>query len=186
MSKKQSISEEEQELFKAAMTGVTPLKPEFKNIAEPKKAKSKLKHSLKNFVPRHMQQPELAGGNVHTQSVESVAAETSLYFARSGVQASLMQKMRRADLVVDAELDLHGFNVDQAYTAVQKLLARAVQQGWRCIRIIHGKGSSGDHQQPILKNRINHWLRDYDCVLGFCSAPALSGGKGAVNVLLKR
>jgi DNA-nicking Smr family endonuclease len=186
MIKKKSISGEDRELFKSAMVGVTPLKAELKNVVAAKKAKPTPKHSLKNFVPRHIQQPELTGGNIHAQRIEPVAAETSLYFTRSGVQASLMQKLRRADLVVDAELDLHGFHVDQAYAAVQKLLARAVQQGWRCVRIIHGKGASGDPQQPILKNRINHWLRDYDCVLGFCSAPALRGGKGAVNVLLRR
>lgn len=186
MVKKESLSDEDRALFEAAMTGVKPLKPELKNIEPPQKAKPKLKHSLKNFVPQHIQQPELLGGSIHAQHAPLVNAETPLYFARSGVQASLMQKLRQPELIFDAELDLHGFTVEKAYIAVQQLLARAVQQNWRCVRIIHGKGYSGEQQPPILKNRINHWLRDYDCVLGFCSTPSASGGKGAVNILLKR
>ncbi|HRY16587.1 MAG TPA: Smr/MutS family protein, partial [Candidatus Competibacteraceae bacterium] len=47
-----------------------------------------------------------------------------------------------------------------------------------------GKGSR--HRGPILKQKVNHWLRQRDEVLAFCSARAIDGGTGAVYVLLRR
>ena len=41
-------------------------------------------------------------------------------------------------------------------------------------------------QQPILKQKVNQWLRQRAEVLAFCSAPRFDGGTGAVYVLLSR
>jgi DNA-nicking Smr family endonuclease len=55
----------------------------------------------------------------------------------------------------------------------------------RCARIIHGKGSSTSGRPPVLKQKVNYWLRLYDQVLAFCSATRRDGGTGAVYVLLR-
>ncbi|MEE9156926.1 MAG: Smr/MutS family protein, partial [Gammaproteobacteria bacterium] len=39
---------------------------------------------------------------------------------------------------------------------------------------------------PVLKNKLNNWLRQRDEVLAFCSTRPVDGGTGAVYVLLKR
>jgi DNA-nicking Smr family endonuclease len=54
------------------------------------------------------------------------------------------------------------------------------------VRIIHGKGHGSHQKRPVLKQYVNHWLRQRDEVLAFCSARQVDGGTGAVYVLLKR
>jgi DNA-nicking Smr family endonuclease len=54
------------------------------------------------------------------------------------------------------------------------------------VRIIHGKGNTSLGKMPVLKGRVNSWLRQKNEVLAFCSARPNDGGTGAVYVLLKR
>ena len=37
----------------------------------------------------------------------------------------------------------------------------------------------------MLKNKLNHWLQQWDEVLAFCSARPVDGGTGAIYLLLK-
>jgi len=55
----------------------------------------------------------------------------------------------------------------------------------RCARIIHGKGIRSSSAQPVLKQKVNYWLRLHDEVLAFCSATRGDGGTGAVYCLLR-
>ncbi len=117
---------------------------------------------------------------------ENIEIGDELFFFRPGVQRSLMRKLRRGQLDVGAELDLHGMSTKEARQSLLSLLYECQQLGIRCIRIVHGKGKSSKNRQPILKNKINHWLPQLDDVLAFCSARPEDGGVGAVYVLLKR
>jgi DNA-nicking Smr family endonuclease len=54
------------------------------------------------------------------------------------------------------------------------------------VRIIHGKGLSSAGKLPVLKGKVDAWLRQMDAVLAFCSARRNDGGTGALYVLLKR
>jgi DNA-nicking Smr family endonuclease len=109
-----------------------------------------------------------------------------LLFTRPGLQLRTLRKFRRGQYVIEAELDLHGRVVAEAREMVSQFLREAQQSGRRCVRIIHGKGLSSYGKLPILKNKVNSWLRQKDMVLAFCSAPRHDGGTGAVYVLLKR
>jgi DNA-nicking Smr family endonuclease len=60
-----------------------------------------------------------------------------------------------------------------------------VEDGCRCVQIVHGKGYNSPGNQPVLKNDINLWLRQHQDVLAFCSTPPKAGGTGALYVLLK-
>jgi DNA-nicking Smr family endonuclease len=51
---------------------------------------------------------------------------------------------------------------------------------------VHGKGNGSWQKQPVLKNKLNQWLRQRDEVLAFCSARPCDGGTGAIYVLLKK
>ena len=55
----------------------------------------------------------------------------------------------------------------------------------RCAHIIHGKGYRSGERQPVLKRKVNYWLRLRPDVLAFCSATPRDGGTGAVYVLLR-
>ncbi|MBK8752826.1 MAG: Smr/MutS family protein [Candidatus Competibacteraceae bacterium] len=54
-----------------------------------------------------------------------------------------------------------------------------------CVRIIHGKRVRvRNHRGPVLKQKVNYWLRQRDEVLAFCSARSVDGGTGAIYLLL--
>ena len=96
------------------------------------------------------------------------------------------RKLRAGQYRTAAELDLHGLNALQAKQMMLAFL-HTIQPGMGdCVRIVHGKGNRSDHRGPVLKTKINHWLRQHDRVLAFHSARIVDGGTGAVYVLLRR
>jgi DNA-nicking Smr family endonuclease len=86
---------------------------------------------------------------------------------------------------VQAQIDLHGLNRDQARTALAEFVHSAVRQNKRCLRVIHGKGLGSKQRRPILKALAKRWLRLSDNVLAFCQARPFDGGDGVLLVLLR-
>jgi DNA-nicking Smr family endonuclease len=127
-------------------------------------------------------------GSLLSDDYEPSEVETGeeLLFARPGLQHSVLRKLRRGQFVVEAELDLHGDTVPVARERIARFLKTARAQGLRCVRIIHGKGKSSEGKLPVLKGKVNAWLRQKDEVLAFCSARPTDGGTGAAYVLLSR
>ncbi len=109
-----------------------------------------------------------------------------LYFKRDGIQSRLFQKLKRGQIRIEYELDLHGMTIALAKQALCEFLAKAQTANWRCIRIIHGKGKGSENNLPVLKNNLNQWLPQINEVLAFCSARPSDGGGGAIYVLMKR
>jgi DNA-nicking Smr family endonuclease len=107
-------------------------------------------------------------------------------FARPGLQHNVLRKLRRGQYAIEAELDLHGDTVSIARERVNAFLRDAIAFNKRCVRVIHGKGKSSEGKLPVLKGKVNAWLRQKDEVLAFCSARPTDGGTGAVYVLLRR
>lgn len=107
-------------------------------------------------------------------------------FFRPGLQHALIRKLRRGQLSMRSELDLHGMTVSEAREALTGFLHDALARGLRGVRIIHGKGHGSPNRQPVLKTHVNYWLHQRDEILAFCSARPVDGGTGAVYVLLRR
>lgn len=107
-------------------------------------------------------------------------------FRRDGVSAATLRKLRRGQFAVEATADLHGLTRQQGHQATLEFLAKARRQGWRCIKIIHGKGLRSAQGQPVLKRRVEITLQHHDQVLAYCSAPTWAGGHGAVLILLRK
>lgn len=106
-----------------------------------------------------------------------------LFFARPGLQNRVIRKLRLGQFSVEAELDLHGMTVRQANEALSWFLRECARRNTRCVRIIHGKGKGSQHL-PVLKAKVNRWLRLRDEVMAFSSAPPWNGGTGALLALL--
>ncbi len=109
-----------------------------------------------------------------------------LRFARPGISQRVFRKLRGGHYRIQDELDLHGLFADEARRALGGFLDLARDEGSLCVRVIHGKGLRSRQQGPVLKGLTDHWLRQRDDVLAFCSALPADGGTGAVYVLLKR
>ena len=105
-------------------------------------------------------------------------------FLRAGVSPDLLRKLRRGQWTIDAEIDLHHHTQDEAHVALMEFMRTARTTGWRCVRIIHGKGLSSHQKIPVLRNRVRRWLQQKDEVLAYCEPRPNGGGSGAVLVLL--
>jgi DNA-nicking Smr family endonuclease len=116
---------------------------------------------------------------------QEIETGEELYFARPGIQQRLMYDLRRGYLEIGAELDLHGLTVRYAREELSRFLAACHQRGIRCARIIHGKGYGSQRRQPVLKQKLNLWLRQREEVLAFTSVPRHDGGTGAAYILLR-
>ncbi|MDX1455002.1 MAG: Smr/MutS family protein [Gammaproteobacteria bacterium] len=109
-----------------------------------------------------------------------------LAYMRPGIQHSVLRKLRRGQLSVAAELDLHGLTAKAAGGEIRSFIREARAEGARCVRIIHGKGKRSGHRGPVLKEKTASVLRKMDEVLAFgTAARAQDGGSGAVFVLLR-
>jgi len=101
------------------------------------------------------------------------------------VQNRVVHDLQRGYLEVEIELDLHGLRVEIARRVLIEFLDHCARQRVRCARIIHGKGIGSAGRQPVLKCKVNYWLRLRPEVLAFCSATRRDGGTGALYVLLR-
>ena len=129
---------------------------------------------------------ELAGQDGATALSESeVETHEFLLFVRPGIQRRLVADLQRGAIEVGLEVDLHGLTVQVAHRVLAEFILECGHRRIRCARIIHGKGSRSSGQPPVLKQKVNYWLRLYDQVLAFCSATGRDGGTGAVYVLLR-
>jgi len=148
--------------FREAMDGVEPLRHDG---AEPYRRRR---------PPRPLPQPRFADDeNTHSISETEITTGDYLLFARPGVQKRVVRELQRGRIPVDLELDLHGLTVAHARNLLEQFFADCGHRRVRCVRIIHGKGYGSQNQQPVLKRKVNYWLRLRD------------GGSGAVYVLLR-
>lgn len=170
---KESIPASDLDLFRAAVADAQPLHHD--QEAEPYRRR-------RLPVPRPRPEPpdEDELGGLSEAEVETLEY---LEFARPGVQLRLLQELKRGALAVALELDLHGLTADLARETLREFLRVCAERRVRCARIIHGKGTGSG--QPVLKRKVNYWLRLRKDVLAFCSATRRDGGTGAVYVLLR-
>ena len=77
------------------------------------------------------------------------------------------------------EIDVRGYEPDDAIRAVETFLENAVMGGVDRARIIHGKG------RGILRERLKRWLRDQPAVKEFQLGELREGGTGVTIVTLE-
>ncbi len=112
-------------------------------------------------------------------------SDENLSYTRMGVGIDVAKKLRKGEWVIQAQLDLHGMRRDQARDNLGEFLRKCLRSGFRCVRIIHGKGLGSINKEPVLKNKVRNWLIQKDEVIAFSQATAADGGSGALIVLLR-
>ena len=179
----QSNPKLEEDLFKEAMEGVTPI-------------------SRGNTVERvfHIELPE---GPKNKDDIEILKKLTNLvkhgegfnisdtpeYIEGTGyhVSASIARRLHQGDYSIQAYVDLHGLGVDDAKEFFDQFLKWAVTTGKRGVLVVHGRGLSSP-SEPILKKKVIEWLTRglwRKWVVAYSSARACDGGAGATYVLLR-
>ncbi|PJK04322.1 SMR domain protein [Lysobacteraceae bacterium NML71-0210] len=113
-----------------------------------------------------------------------LAAGDTLSYRRDEIPPRTLKRLARGEFAAVDELDLHGVDSRSAERWLREFLRHAMQEGFGCVRIIHGKGRYSAEGVPVLKNLVDRMLRQRADVLAFHSAPPAQGGTGAVLVLL--
>jgi len=166
------------DLFRQVLSSVRPIKQD--KITPHKDKKKSRPHKRKT------EEKETEFSALSDHSPETVGAQDELLFKRSGVQNSVIRKLRKGQFDIEAQLDLHRLTVAEARETIAGFLAHAAANNIRCVRIIHGKGQGSPEGKPILKIMVNNWLKQRDDVLAFCSAKRNDGGTGAIYALLRQ
>ncbi len=123
---------------------------------------------------------------------EDVAAELMPGYIEGAVHAKgrlYLDDLRSGRFSVQACLDLHGMNREEARFALDEFVLESVRASLSCVRVIHGRGRHSHKQRSILKESIQHWLcsrRLGRHVIAYTSARRYDGGDGAVYILLRR
>lgn len=172
---KKQIQESDLELFREQVHDAEPLRHEG---AEPYRRRPPP-------IPRPRPPEPPEADNASTLSEAEVETPEYLLFVRPGVQRRTLADLQRGAIDVGLEVDLHGLTVAVARRTLAEFLAECAHRRVRCARIIHGRGSRTAPRPPVLKQKVNYWLRLYDQVLAFCSATRRDGGGGAAYVLLR-
>jgi len=166
----------DQKAFREAMRDVKPLKTVERVLPVPKKPKASVR-------PRS-QDTQITDSPLPFSDYEKlppVTGNQQIQYAKSGVHQKTLRKLARGQYNPDAVLDLHGRTVAEARSLLGRFLTNCQNKSIRHVLIIHGKGNGF----PVLKNRLNHWLREAAMVSAFCSAPERLGGTGALCVCVQ-
>lgn len=171
---KKTVQESDSELFRQAVEDAEPLEIEaplpFRERPPP--------------IPRP-RPAEIDCSEQRHLSEHEIDTPEYLLYVQPGVQHRVLAELQRGRISVDLELDLHGLTAAHAEATLRQFLAECQTRHVRCARIIHGRGSRSPDHQPVLKRKLNYWLRLRTEVLAFCSTPRHDGGTGALYVLLR-
>lgn len=171
-------------LFRAAVKDAAPLqKNDRANLNRPKPKPHANHHHNDELAALAASQLAMYPSPMSWDIGADIEDEQS--FLRGAVSPDLLRKLRRGQWTIDAEIDLHGHSQDEAHEALMAFMLKARTTGWRCVRIIHGKGLSSHQKIPILRNKVRRWLQQKDEVLAYCEPRPNGGGSGAVLVLLR-
>ena len=104
----------------------------------------------------------------------------------AGLDRTTRRKLSRGNLPVEARLDLHGHNTQQAETRLRSFIQQSAILGYRCVLVITGKGVRGE---GVLRRHVPLWLKQPpldNVVLAISDATPKDGGTGAIYVMFRR
>jgi DNA-nicking Smr family endonuclease len=172
--------DEDVALFRELMGDARPIDPDIR--APEYKPKPKPRARFRRDDERSVLRESLEG---EIDEIETGAGE-ALRFHRASVGRRTMRKLARGNFAVQNEIDLHGMTVPEAKGQLRDFISESVFRGHTCVRIVHGKGRGSGDRGPVLKGKVNNWLRRWNDVLAFVSTRQVHGGTGAVYVLIRK
>lgn len=172
-------SPDDRELFRRVVAEARPLAVD---VVPPPRRKPPPKARFARRDEREVLQESLAADLEH---VEADSGD-GLRHSHPSIGRKTFRRLARGGFSVQAALDLHGLTAAGAHAALSEFLDDCRLRGHTCVRIVHGKGRGSGARGPVLKRKVDLWLRRRQDVLAFVSARQVDGGTGAVYVLLRR
>ncbi len=169
MSKRRDISPDEQQLWKAVVDGVKPLRSD------------RVKPNLSPTRLRPISPP----------TPQSFSEFIPSKFRLS--QKSLRLNSLKKSIVIEGTIDLHGFTRDQAAEALERFMSTSQRLNRRWVLIVTGKGAAGIDEESlrlkkgVLQDFVPSWLdRHSYYVVNYITAKPEQGGAGALCVHVRR
>ena len=172
-------ADDDGQLFRRAMAGAKPLRTD---TIEPPQRRPRAAARFSRLDEREVLRESLEAA---PHAIE-IANGSALYYRHPSVTLKAMRRLARGSVSVQAEVDLHGLNSADAKQALKEFIEHSLLRGHTCVRVVHGKGLGSGHGGPVLKRKVDQWLRRWEPVLAFVSARQVDGGTGAAYVLLKK
>ena len=94
-----------------------------------------------------------------------------------------IRKLAKKNIILDAEIDLHGLNRFEARDEIEKFIIQSINMGYRYINVITGKGSG------VIKKTIIDFLHEestFRYIIGYSNAHRKMGGEGAIVLHLRK
>ena len=175
----QRQAQAERHLFARAVGPVAPIADDGRvTLVAPKGAPKPLQHALD--AKAALQESMSDEFDVSTL----LDVDDQMSFRRPGIGTDVTRKLRKGDWSLQGQIDLHGLRSDEAREALGQFIRDAHRIGWRCVRVVHGKGLGSPSKTPVLKAKVQRWLVQKNEVLAFVQAKPSDGGAGALVVLL--
>jgi len=160
--------------------GVTPLG------FRPKDKLEKSKPEPNNDNSTRADQQTLAESMASDPNLSPHLVESGEEIRKPGLSFRDFTKLKQGKIYREAELYLRGYKVEEASNQLKQFIHRSTLSGFRCIKIIHGKGLKSPDGISQIKMECQRILAQNKFVMGFTRALPNDGGTGAKYVLLKR
>lgn len=177
-----SLSPDEQALWERVAATIRPLSRDRKSAADraiepPGEDYSAKRHRPAGRAPARTNPPP------PPRKMEALSAKT--------LDSTWDRRLRSGDIRPDRVIDLHGKNLDGAWTAIDLGLERAVAANERVILLITGHSRRGDPpvQRGKIRAAVHDWLeasRHASGIAAVRGAHARHGGGGSLYIILRR
>ena len=172
-------AEAERNLFTRAVGKVAPIANQERVWSPPQRPSTRpLQQDLDNEAVMH----ESMSDDFDISTL--LDADDQLSFRRPGIGTDITRKLRKGEWSIQGQIDLHGLRSDEARNAMGQFIRDAKRMGWRCVRVVHGKGVGSPGREPVLQSKVQRWLVQKNEVLAFVQAKPSDGGGGALLVLM--
>ncbi|WP_045213503.1 Smr/MutS family protein [Desulfonatronovibrio magnus] len=174
---------DDERLFLRAMNGVKPISSKGRQIT-PRHKKKEIRQISEDQESLNMLN-RLVNGDVEFDVEHS---DEYIQGYVQGINDRLFRKFKMGNISVQAHLDLHGLNTDQARLSLLNFMREQYINNKKCVLIIPGRGKNSPLGAAVLRNEVQNWLTREPLkrvVLAFCTAQPKHGGAGALYVLIR-
>jgi DNA-nicking Smr family endonuclease len=180
-------SEENERIFREAMTGVVPIhRAEQERVPPAVPVTTPARFLRQEELESLAYLEDLVSGDI---PFELVYSDEYVDGAVVGLSPKILKKLRNGDFSYQEYIDLHGYTREEGRAVVIDFVKESFARNLRCILIISGRGLNSRDKEPVLKQGLVSWLIRAPLkriVLAFASARSYDGGSGAFYILLRR
>ncbi len=138
--------------------------------SEPERRRSQ-RYALEQWIDRYPPEPGEADPELYVELDDEQGGDPS------GRRAG-----RR--LAVEAELDLHGYTIEQAAAALEQFIRQSLETGVRKVLVIHGKGKHSS-DKAVLPEFVRSFLQAHSAIGEIGTPKRSEGGSGATWAIVR-